>query len=158
MGSGIGRGQFYAKLSALKDMLKKLLTEHREKVDEVVEDTIEKGGANLFPNSANNDSKWRKKANQKAEKLSANPKANMELIQQSSRINFKWSSMKLKNEESEYKVQLQFGIHNMTQIAESEALGKKEITIKALKMIEKNPILRCKYPISPKEYKPDEFF
>ena len=59
-------------------MLKKLLTEHREKIEEIVEETIEKGGANLFPNSQKNVTIGKEK---KLEKLSTNPKVNMELIQ-----------------------------------------------------------------------------
>ena len=53
---------------------------------------------------------------------------------------------------------MDFGIHNITTISSTEAEGKMEVSIKFLQMIENNPVLKTKYPLYKKEFKPRDFF
>ena len=70
----------------------------------------------------NNDGKISKYKRAKSEeKLTSNPKLNIQLIEENSRTKFKWSAKKLKGEEDEIKVTLEFGIYTFSQIANSEA-------------------------------------
>lgn len=86
LGTGKGSSHFFAKLTAAKNALKNLLEKHRDPIEKLIEETIESKGENLTKYSNNTKYKRYKSPNKtpkkvkKIEKLTDNPKANIELI------------------------------------------------------------------------------
>ena len=53
---------------------------------------------------------------------------------------------------------MEFGVHQFSKIAHSVEKAKSDIAVRVLSMIEESPVLRVKYPLVKKDFKPNRFF